>query len=188
MIGGAKRRRRAERALRNLQRNRQEFRNIHEGRRISTRGAEFAREGIAGNLATSVDALRSAGARGVVGGVGALQRGVNEALQREGAGLDMQQVQLDRDIAADEARIQALNEQRQIRDEQQAQNAINAGQQDFMGGIGDVAGSAFGAAQLGVGGGAPTGADPTPFVPKLNLPTAGMTPVGGMQLPPVFVG
>lgn len=195
MIGGAKRRRRAERALRNLQRNRQEFRNIHEGRRISTRGAEYAREGIQGNTATSVEALRSGGIRGVVGGVGSVQQAANQYLQQEGAQLDEQQVMLDRDIAADEARIQSMNEQRQMRDEQAAQAAINAGQQDFMGGMGDIAGAAFGAASLGVGGGAGAAgvAGSTPYVSKLNIPSAGFAPVNGIQMgaltpPPVYLG
>lgn len=193
MIGGAKRRKRAERALENLQRNRQEFRNIHEGRRISTRGSEFAREGIQGTQANTIDALRSGGVRGVVGGMQGVQNSANQYLQQEGAGLDQQQVALDRDMASDEARIQAMNEQRQMQDEAQAQAAINAGFQDQMGGIGDVAGSAFGAASLGVGGQNAGNAGQTPYVSKLNIPSGGYTPVNGIQmgqfnLPPVFTG
>ena len=192
MIGGAKRRKRAERALANLQSNRQEFRNIHEGRRISTRGAEFAREGIQGTQATSIAALQSGGVRGVVGGIQGVQNSANQYLQQEGAGLDQQQVALDRDMAMDEQRIQSMNEQRQMQDEAQAQAAINAGQQDAMSGLGDITGAAFGAASLGVGG-QQAAAGATPYTSKLNIPTAGYAPVNGIQmgafnLPPVFVG
>lgn len=179
-IGGAKRRRQAERALANLQRNRQEFRNVNEGRRVSTRGAEFAREGIARNVATSAEALRSGGVRGVVGGMQGVQESANLALQREGAQLDEQQVMLDREIAQDEARIRAMKEQRQMQDEATAQAAINAGFQDQMSGIGDIAGGMFGAASLGVGGGAAgqagaaAGGFQAPDITKMSQTALGM--------------
>lgn len=194
MIGGARRKKKAEAALRNLQRNRQEFTNINEGRRISTRGAEYAREGIQGTQATSTEALRSGGVRGVVGGMQGVQNAANQYLMQEGAQLDQQQVALDRDIAMDEARIQEMNERRQMMDEQNAQAAVNAAHQDIMSGMGDIAGAAFGAASLGAGGGTKVGS--TPYTSKLNLPTAGYAPVNGIQMgnnafgitPPVFRG
>lgn len=150
IVGGSRRKRAAMRELRDLQRSRQYIRNVNEGRRISMRGAELAREQIARGQATGIDALQSGGIRGVVGGMQGMQESANMAIAREGAQLDQQQMALDADFAQDEVRMRAMREQRQMQDEATAQAAINAGQQDQMSGLGDIAGSAFSAAALGV--------------------------------------
>jgi hypothetical protein len=187
MIGGARRKKKAERALRDLQRNRQDFTNITEGQRISMRGAEFAREGVARNAATSAEALRSGGVRGVVGGMQGVQEANNQYLQQEAAQLDQQQVALDRQRMQDEARIRSMEEQRQMQDEANAQAAINAGQQDFMSGMGDIAGSAFGAGALMAGGGGAAGAagaaarDPRDLIP-VEAQSYGLKPMQGYPI------
>ena len=68
MISGASRTSKAKRALENYQR--QELRNVTEGMRVSTLEAQFNTQEAQRRFETSVDALRSGGVRGVVGGLG----------------------------------------------------------------------------------------------------------------------
>lgn len=157
MIGGGRRKRQAIRELRNLQNSRQDFTNINEGRRISTRGADLAREEAQRTTASSLETLASGGIRGAVGGVGAVNQANINASRQIGANLDQQQMQLDRDFARDKARIQSMNEQRQIQDEVNTQAAINAAQQDQYSGLGDIAAGAFSAGTIGAMGGAGAG-------------------------------
>lgn len=153
MIGGGRRKRQQTRELEQLVKSRQEITNINEGRRISMRGAEMAREEIARGTATSLDALRSGGIRGAVGGVQSVQESNNRAALQQGAMVDQAQMALESEFAQDEARMRAMEEQRQFSDEGRAQAGINAAQQDQYSGLGDIASSAFGAAALGLGSG-----------------------------------
>jgi len=146
MIGGGKQKRAAKRALRQFKR--QQLRNVQEGRGISTRGAEVALEQNARQAATSLETLASGGIRGVVGGVGAVQEQSNKVAQQVGAGLDQQQVQLQREQAQDEARIRAMQEQRENQELNQMYAQLNAGEQNQAGGLGDIAQAGFGAASL----------------------------------------
>lgn len=159
-ITGAKQAKKARQAARNYQRR--ELRNVNEGRRISTLGSELAREEAARRNATSLEALRSGGVRGVVGGVGA----VNEANIRQSrqiaADLDRQQMALDRDIARDEQRIQQMQEQRERDDLAALQGQVNAGNQQMFSGFGDIA-SGIGGIATGM-----TSANPTPNVNPTN--------------------
>ena len=148
MISGGKQKREARRALRSFRR--QQLRNVNEGRRISTRGAEVALEEQARMAATSLDALSSGGIRGVVGGVGAVNQQNNATSQQVGANLDQQQVQLDRDFALDSARMRQMKEQRDNQELNQLYSQLNAGQQNEMGGLGDIAQAGFGGASLGM--------------------------------------
>lgn len=179
---GRKMMRDAKRAARNYRR--QELKNVNENRRISTLGANLAREEAARGTATSVEALRSGGVRGVVGGMGAVQAANNQQARAIGAGLDQQQVQLDREIAADDARIRDMQEQRENQDLAAIQSQVNAGQQTMMSGIGDIAQAGFGMASLsaGAGAGAAGVRDPRDLIP-INAPTFGMAPQGGIGLP-----
>lgn len=182
---GRKMMRDAKRAARNYRR--QELKNVNRNRRVSTLGAELAREEAARGTATSVEALRSGGVRGVVGGLGAVQAANNQQSRAIGAGLDEQRVQLDREIAADDARIRAMQEQREQQDLAAIQSQVNAGQQTMYSGIGDIAQAGFGAATLGaMGGGAGAAGtvarDPRDLMP-IEAPTFGLAPVGGIGLP-----
>lgn len=143
-ISGAKRAKAVKQAQARFRR--QELSNVNEGRRISTRGADLANEQNARGMATSADALRSGGVRGVVGGMQSVQEAANNNANQIGAGLDQQQVQLDREVAQDEARIQAMQEQRDNAELQAMQAQANAAQQDIWSGIGDIAGAAGGMA------------------------------------------
>tara|TARA_R110000823_G_scaffold6983_9_gene25877 strand:- start:459 stop:1169 length:711 start_codon:yes stop_codon:yes gene_type:complete len=148
MIGGARNTRQGKRELKQLVKSRQEIVNINEGRRISMRGADMANEQIARGTASSIDALRSGGIRGAMGGIQGIQENNNNAALQQGAMVDQAQIQLESEYARDEARVQAMNEQRQMGDESIAQQTINAGRQDMYSGMGDIASGAFSAAAL----------------------------------------
>jgi len=105
-IAGAVQASKARRALENFQR--QELKNITEGLRVSTLGAELQTQEAQRRFATSVDALRSGGVRGVVGGLGQQEMQQQRLQQQISADLDRQQMAIEQMRAQDEARIQAI--------------------------------------------------------------------------------
>jgi hypothetical protein len=110
-VSGAVRTSRARKALENFQR--QELRNVTEGMRISTLGAELQTQEAQRRFATSVDALRAGGVRGLVGGLGAVEQQQQAAQQQIAAGLDVQQQRIEQIRAQDEANVRAMQEQRE---------------------------------------------------------------------------
>lgn len=109
-IGGAVKTKRAKEALKNFRR--QELKNVADELRVSTLGADLQTEESQRRFATSVDALRSAGVRGLLGGLGQ-QELMQQRLQAQiAAGLDMQQIEIDRLRAQDEATIRGMMESR----------------------------------------------------------------------------
>jgi hypothetical protein len=151
MIGGGKRRRAIERAMKSFKR--QELKNINEGRRgVSTRGADIAREEAQRGTATSVDALQSGGIRGVVGGLNSIQEANNNQAMQIGAGIDQQQLQFEREYASDEARLQGIRENRDNQELAAMQAQLNAATQDQASGLGDISQSLFAGASLGMQG------------------------------------
>jgi hypothetical protein len=133
MISGASRTSKAKRALENYQR--QELRNVTEGLRVSTLGAELQTQEAQRRFATSVDALRSGGVRGVVGGLGRQEQLQQGEQQRIAADLDRQQRQIDMMRAQDEARIRAMQEQRESQEIAGLGAEIAAGRQLTQSGI-----------------------------------------------------
>lgn len=110
-IKGAKRAKDAQKALDNFKR--QELKNVTEGMRVSTYGAELQTQEAQRRFATSVDALRSGGVRGLVGGLGQQEQLQQVQQQQIAADLDKQQVNIDQMAAQDEQRIQGMQEQRE---------------------------------------------------------------------------
>jgi len=136
-ISGAKQRRDAQQALENYQR--QELENVAEGLQVSTLGAQLKAEEQARLAATQVGALQGAGVRGLIGGLGRVEIG-NQMVNREiGAGLDMQQKQIDQTYAQDEANIRGMQEQREVADIAGLSSQYNAGNAMMWQGIGGVA-------------------------------------------------
>ena len=86
--------------------------NVAENLQVSTRGADLRTAEAGRNTATAVDALRSGGARALIGGIGNVQANNNAVTAEIGANLDEQQKDIDRMKAEDERRIQGVNEQR----------------------------------------------------------------------------
>lgn len=111
MISGASRANKAKKALENYQR--QELKNVTEGLRVSTLGAEMQTQEAQRRFATTVEALQAGGVRGLVGGLGAAEKQQQQVQQQIGANLDQQQAQIDRMRAQDEANIRSMQESRE---------------------------------------------------------------------------
>lgn len=139
-IDGGVRASKARKALDKFQR--QELRNVTEGMRVSTLGAELQTQEAQRRFATSVDALRSGGVRGVVGGLGQQEQFQQRQQQQIAAGLDQQQRQIEMMRAQDEANIRSMTEEREAFDYQQLVGERAAGRQALMSGITDFAGAA----------------------------------------------
>lgn len=150
---GRRREKAAKEALENF--NFTELENVHEGRQVSTLGSDLVREENARISATGVDALRNAGTRGLIGGLGRVQQNNNLLNSRIAANLDEQQVAIDRDIANDNANIRRMRETRETNELQGiGQELNNAGLQKNKG-IGQAFdGLQTGAAAIGGKGGA----------------------------------
>lgn len=111
LASGISRKRKAKRALKNFKR--QELKNVTKNLRVSTLGAELEAQEMARRFSSSVDALRSGGVRGVVGGLGRQEQLQQVGTQRIGAGLDRDQRQIDVMDAQDEAKIRDMREARE---------------------------------------------------------------------------
>jgi hypothetical protein len=142
-ITGARQASEARRAIESYQR--QELTNVYGDLSVSTLGSDLQREELARATATGVEALQQAGVRGLIGGIGQVQAQNNLTSRQIAADLDMQQQQIDRLRAQDNATIRALQEQREAQDLAGLGQQLNVGQQNLFSGIGDVTRS-FGAA------------------------------------------
>lgn len=136
-IQGAEQASAAQNALNNLKTP--ELTNVAQGLQVSTLGANLQREEGARQFATGVDALRSGGIRGVVGGLPSMALSQNIQNRTIGSDLDVQQKQIDQMEAEDSARIRALTEQRYQQDVAALSSQINAGQQSTMQGVQGIA-------------------------------------------------
>ena len=133
MISGAKQSNDAKRALENY--DRQKLENVAEGLTVSTLGADLQREEQARLASNQAQALREGGARTIIGGLGRMNQG-NQMVNRQiGADLDAQQKAIDQAIAEDNARIRAIQENRELADIGALSSQINAGEQTRVNGI-----------------------------------------------------
>ena len=110
---GAKQAKQAREAKMQLLNNRQELRNITEGMRTSLLGAQLDTQEAQRRFATNVDALRSGGVRGLVGGLGQMEEQQQLQQQKISADLDRQQQQIEMMGAQDQARIRDMQESRE---------------------------------------------------------------------------
>ena len=136
-ISGAVQASKAKKALEGFQR--QELKNITEGMRVSTLGAQLNTREAQRRFATSVDALRSGGVRGVVGGLGAQEQLLQNQQASIAAELDRQQIMIDRLRAQDEARIQGIQEQREGLEIGRLAGQQAAGRAQIGSALGDIA-------------------------------------------------
>ena len=146
VITGETRRVKAKRALENFQR--QELRNITEGMRASTLGAKLETEKAQARFATSVEALRSGGVRGLVGGLGQQEQLQQVQQQRIAADLDRQQQQIEMMRAQDEARIRAMQEQRESAQIAGLGSEMAQGSRVVQAGLGGLASTGLAAYQI----------------------------------------
>lgn len=152
MISGASRARKAKKALENYQR--QELKNVTEGLRVSTLGAEMQTQEAQRRFATTVDALQSGGVRGLVGGLGAAEQQQQQVQQQIGANLDQQQAQIERMRAQDEARIQGMQEAREQQDIAGMGAELASGRQTMNAGLTGLMQTGLSAFSMGAGAGA----------------------------------
>lgn len=148
-VSGASRANKAKKALENFQR--QELRNVTEGMRVSTLGAELQTQEAQRRFATSVEALRSGGVRGLVGGLGTVEQQQQAQQQQIAAGLDMQQQQIENMRIQDEANIRGLQEQRESSQIAGLGMEVAAGRQMVNAGLTGLGQTALSAAKMGLG-------------------------------------
>jgi imidazolonepropionase-like amidohydrolase len=148
-VSGATRASRARKALENFQR--QELKNVTEGMRVSTLGAELQTQEAQRRFATSVEALRAGGVRGLVGGLGSVEQQQQAAQQQIAAGLDVQQQQIEQARAQDEANIRAMQEQRESSQIAGLGAEIAAGRQLVNAGLQGLVQTGLSAATMGLG-------------------------------------
>lgn len=146
LISGLSRKSKAKKQLANFQR--QELRNITEGMRVSTLGAELQTQEAQRRFSTSVDALRSGGVRGVVGGLGRQEQLQQVQQQRISSDLDRQQVAIEQMRAQDEGNIRAMQEQRETSAIAGLGREISEGRNQAFSGAAGLVGSAFAGYEL----------------------------------------
>jgi hypothetical protein len=145
-ISGAVQASKAKKALNNFKR--QELKNVTEGMRVSTLGAELQTQEAQRRFSTSVDALRSGGVRGLVGGLGRQEQLQQVQQQRVSADLDRQQVAIEQMRAQDEGRIRGMQEQRETAAIAGLGREISEGRNQALAGAAGLAGSAFAGYEL----------------------------------------
>lgn len=112
-----------------------DLQNAYAGQQVSQLGANLQREEGARDFATNVDALRTGGVRGIIGGLGQVNAQRNLQNRQIGASLDEQQKQINMSIAEDDARIRAMKEQRYQGDIAALSSQYSAGEASKMQGI-----------------------------------------------------
>jgi hypothetical protein len=135
-INSAQQAHEAKQALNSYER--QQLKNVAENLTPSTIGADRLRESQAQLSANQVEALRGAGSRGIVGGLGRIEAGNQLVNQQISADLDQQQKEIDRLRAGDNANIRGLQENRELNDISALSSQYNAGQQGLMQGLGNI--------------------------------------------------
>lgn len=169
---------------------RQTLQNAYSDVGVSRLGADLMREENARAMATSVDALRSGGIRGL-GMIGQVQQNTNRLNQGLAADLDRQQYGLNMARAQDTATMRAMQEQREMQDLAGLGRQLEAGRQDYHGGLQDVSQGllsmgAIGANALGggmtnpFGGGGSKGLPFTFSSPNMGALQAGMPTMGSL--------
>jgi hypothetical protein len=138
MIQGAKQKRDARKALENYER--QELKNVADGLQVSTIGADRRREEQARLAGTQIDALKGAGARGIIGGLGRVEAGNQNVNADIAANLDEQQNQIEQMKSQDDARIRQMQEQREQGDISALSSQYNTANESIQMGFGQAIG------------------------------------------------
>lgn len=147
-ISGISRTNKAKKALAGFERQR--LSNITEGMRVSTAGAQLQTQEAQRRFATSVDALRSGGVRGLVGGLGQMEQQQQFQQQQIAADLDQQQQQIEMMRAEDEGRIRSMIEARESSAIAGLGAELQNARQTTNAGISGIAGAGLAAFTAGV--------------------------------------
>lgn len=116
--------------------------NAFRNNQVSTLGADLRTEEAARMSATSVEALRNSGTRGLIGGLGRVQANNNMVNRENAVNLDEQQKAIDMNASQDDIRIRDMIEKRQSDELAGYGSMLNAGMGMKYGGIGDLINSA----------------------------------------------
>ena len=162
---GAKMERQAREAIDKYQR--QDLQNAFDGVGVSTLGADYQARENARMAATSIDALRSAGTRGL-GMVGQVQQNLDMQNQRIAADLDRQQQAINMARAQDDARIRSMQERREEMDLAGLGRQMEAGRQDRFGGLQDISQGLLSMGAIGANGMMGQGQAPGMATPPIN--------------------
>ena len=138
-ISAANRKGDLENELNNYER--QELVNAHKNRQVSTVGSDILQDQSNRTTATTVDALRQGGLRGIFGGLPKVQAYNNKTSMDIRNYLDTQQIGIDRDYAMDEARLRQIREHRDNQNIAGLSSGIDAANQDMWSGISGAANS-----------------------------------------------
>ena len=142
MIDGFAQKKRAKEKMRQLEQAALPT-NAFEGMEVPTEGIDLAREGIERGVATQTQALREAGVRGLMGGLGRVQQGAQQGYRELGAQYSDMLYDKEIAIAEEDANIQRVAEARlQGQIKQAGEQYAGARQQIFSaaGDIGTIAG------------------------------------------------
>ena len=154
----------------------QDLQNPFRNLQVSTVGADFRAEEAARMAATSVDAIRSGGARTIAGNLGRVQAQNNAVNKEIAANLDEQQKRIDYAAAGQDVRNQELVERRQSNELQGYGQMMNVGMGMKYGGLTNIANAAgvFGQTDF-------SGAGSRPEVSTVTTPNyQGVSPMGGI--------
>jgi hypothetical protein len=125
----------AENALRNY--NRQVLENPYANTQVSTLGSDLQRQEQSRLASSEIEALRGAGTRGIIGGMGRVESGNQRVMASTGADLDAKQKELDILKAQADERNQAIQEGREVADIGALSSQYQAGKQDLNMAIGN---------------------------------------------------
>lgn len=109
--------------------------NYAEGIQVATKGADLQKEMLGSATNTAMDALRSGGIRGVIGGTQQLIEQNKLQSAQIAAGIDQQLAQRSQMIAQEEANLRGMREQRYQQDIAALSSQYNAGDQMFYSGL-----------------------------------------------------
>ncbi len=135
-LSGARQERDASKALENYER--QQLENVAKNLEVSTLGSDIQREEQARLASTQINALRGGGTRALLAGLGRVEAGNQDVNRKIAADIDMQQKQIQQQEAEDQARIRAMQENRENADIAALSSQVQAGRQDMWGGIGNA--------------------------------------------------
>ena len=146
LISGLKRKNEAKKKLARFRR--QELRNVADGMQVARLGADLRAAESARAFSSSVDALRSGGVRALVGGLNRAEVQRKAEMGNIAASLEMQQAQIERIRAQDQARIRDIQEKRDYAEIAGLGKEISEGRNQMQQGAAGLAGSFFGAAKM----------------------------------------
>ena len=141
MIDGFAQKKRAKAKMRQLEQAALPT-NAFEGLQVPTEGIDLAREGIERGVATQTQALREAGVRGLMGGLGRVQQGAQQGYREVGAQFGDMLYDRNIAIAEEDANIQRVAEARLQGQMRQAGEQYAGARQQIMSGVSDIASAA----------------------------------------------